>query len=61
MIWPVSNRYLDILDIRVYVIKVSGGNRGGDTPGPMPNPAVKPSIADGTTKGIRGRVGPCRN
>ena len=27
----------------------------------MPNPAVKPSIADGTTKGIRGRVGHRQN
>jgi hypothetical protein len=27
----------------------------------MPNPAVKPSIADGTAKGIRGRVGRRQN
>ena len=26
----------------------------------MPNPAVKPSSADGTTEGIRGRVGRCQ-
>ena len=42
-------------------IQVFGGNRGGDTPGPMPNPAVKPSFADGTTEGIRGRVGRRQN
>ena len=27
----------------------------------MPNPAVKPFFADGTTEGIRGRVGRCQN
>ena len=42
-------------------MQVFGGYRGGDTPGPMPNPAVKPSFADGTTEGIRGRVGRCQN
>ena len=47
--------------VRCTEYRVSGNNRGGDTPGPMPNPAVKPSIADGTTKGIRGRVGHRQN
>ena len=32
-----------------------------DPPGPIPNPAVKHLIADGTTEGIRGRVGRRRN
>ena len=32
-----------------------------DPPGLIPNPAVKHLIADGTTEGIRGRVGRCRN
>ena len=45
------------VNVRAFIHKVSSGNRGVDPPGPMPNPAVKHSIADGTTEGIRGRVG----
>ena len=45
------------IDAKAFIHKVSSGNRGVDPPGPMPNPAVKHSIADGTTEGIRGRVG----
>ena len=41
--------------------KFSGVNREMDPPGLIPNPAVKHLTADGTTKGIRGRVGRCRN
>ena len=44
-----------------YMNWISGGQSGGVTPGSMPNPAVKPSFADGTTEGIRGRVGRCQN
>ena len=45
------------INVKTFIHKVSSGNRGVDPPGPMPNPAVKHSIADGTTEGIRGRVG----
>ena len=45
------------VNVKTFIRKVSSGNRGVDPPGPMPNPAVKHSIADGTTEGIRGRVG----
>ena len=45
------------VNVKTFIHKVSSGNRGVDPPGPMPNPAVKHSIADGTTEGIRGRVG----
>ena len=37
--------------------KFSGVNREMAPPGLIPNPAVKHLIADGTTEGIRGRVG----
>ena len=54
---PLAGKMTKQVNVKTFIHKVSSGNRGVDPPGPMPNPAVKHSIADGTTEGIRGRVG----
>ena len=49
------------IDAQAFIHKVSGDYGERVPPSSMPNLAVKPLIADGTTEGIRGRVGRCRN